>query len=620
MATSLHRVSMAAAFGIVSSCVSASAFAFSIFTVGPAADCPYATIQAAVDAARDLPGRDLVWISNDLVGGTRHDYTNEHVVVNDPDGVVIEGGFVSCADPDIGPNEYTTVSGAGNDGGPVFEIAGAGGDVSLNNLFITGANRDNDASGGGVAFTGEVGGTLFLYNTTIALNHAGYGGGINVDGNVAPAALYVGRNSLIFNNTATTSGGGVRIEGNTRLYALEPETLIQDNHALEGYGGGIEVLGPARADIGSPGFGSNAVVQFNDAQYGGGIAALGINAGEDATVRLFTTDPVNPVQVSHNSAARTGGGIYLKPEVNFSVFAQAWLCAFDFRINDNLAQEGTAIYADEDSNGIDFMAGFVQLNQPDACGPEAPPVLGAVACDASAPCNEIDENVAMDTAGNPMPGSTILIQSQGQFFGTRFGMRGNRGAHVLRQVNDEQTVVKVGNCLLAGNDVTEELVYGVGDPDGDNLSQLFMKNCTLAGNTVGAPDAIRVEAFQLNLQNGIIDQPGIETLSFTGSFEFVDHILSNDTSTLPVSPDIVEGEPTFVDALLGDYHLQRTSLGVDFAPAAGGLDLDRHTRTVDLPDVADQFGPLDLGAYEIQIDAPFGCAVADTIYCNGFET
>jgi hypothetical protein len=620
MATLSRRLMLASSLGVVS-CLPASAFAFSIFTVGPAADCPYSTIQAAVDAARDTPGRDLVWISNDLVGGTRHDYANEHVVVNDPDGVVIEGGFVSCADPDIEANDYTTISGTGNDGGPVFEIAGAGGDVSLNNLFITGANRDDDASGGGVAFTGQVGGDLYLFNTSVSLNRAGYGGGINVDGNVAPAALHVWQNSLILNNTAATSGGGIRLEGNARLFVLDPETLIAGNHALGGYGGGIEVLGPARADIGSPGYGTNAVVQFNDAQYGGGIAALAINAGEDATVRVFTTDPHNPVQISHNSAVRTGGGIYLKPEVNFSIFSNASLCAFDFRINDNIAQDGAAIYADEDSNAtFDYLGGFVELNESDPCGPESPPALGAVACDASTPCNEIDENVAEDSAGQPTPGSTIMVQSEGRFRGTRFNMRRNRGAHALREVNDALTTVYMFNCLIADNEVTEELIYGVGDPDGDNLSQLSITNCTLAGNAIGAANVIRLEAFELDFENSIVDQPGVATLSYVGPHSIVDYLLSNDTSTLPVNTGVLQGEPTFFDPTNGDYHLQRTSLGVDFAPAANGLDLDRRSRTVDLPDVANEYGPLDLGAYEIQIDVPAGCAVADTVFCNGFES
>ncbi|MEP7098628.1 MAG: hypothetical protein ABI748_13280, partial [Dokdonella sp.] len=86
-------------------------------------------------------------------------------------------------------------------------------------------------------------------------------------------------------------------------------------------------------------------------------------------------------------------------------------------------------------------------------------------------------------------------------------------------------------------------------------------------------------------------------------------------------PDTVyiqAGEPSFVDAAHGDYHLLHSSLGVDDAPVDSTvppLDLDRKPRVVDLPDVPNRLGPRDLGAYEIQP----ACSGADTIFCNGFE-
>jgi hypothetical protein len=80
---------------------------------------------------------------------------------------------------------------------------------------------------------------------------------------------------------------------------------------------------------------------------------------------------------------------------------------------------------------------------------------------------------------------------------------------------------------------------------------------------------------------------------------------------------VLTGTPDFVDAENGDYHQQVTSPGIDFAPAAGGVDLEFQPRTVDLPDVPNNAGPLDLGPYEHALD--LGCAGNDTIYCNGFD-
>jgi hypothetical protein len=37
---------------------------------------------------------------------------------------------------------------------------------------------------------------------------------------------------------------------------------------------------------------------------------------------------------------------------------------------------------------------------------------------------------------------------------------------------------------------------------------------------------------------------------------------------------------------------------------------------VDLSDVPNLAGPMDIGAYEIQSDA---CSASDTIFCTGFE-
>jgi hypothetical protein len=55
------------------------------------------------------------------------------------------------------------------------------------------------------------------------------------------------------------------------------------------------------------------------------------------------------------------------------------------------------------------------------------------------------------------------------------------------------------------------------------------------------------------------------------------------------------------------------------APAADGVDRDGNPRTLDLFDVPDQWGPLDVGAYEIQTQASGPCSAPDTIYCNGFD-
>ncbi|HKE49741.1 MAG TPA: hypothetical protein VKB52_16875 [Rhodanobacteraceae bacterium] len=611
MSAMKNMLSIAAVATALASASASDAGGFIVYKVGAAADCPYRTIQEAIDAAAAHPGEDLVWIAHDQA------YTNQEVFIADQD-VDITGGFDDCDDIDPG-TDSTTIMGNGSGGAAVFTIRGAS-KVFFGNLAILGAHRDGDASGGGIDYDGE--GQVQTQYLAVSQNSAGYGGGINMKGEGAGATLELLHDTLFIGNTASTSGGGIRLEGEARLIAVAPSTFIAINHAPNGYGGGIEVLGPAQADIGSAGDGENGVVQSNDAQYGGGIAALAINDLEDPLVRLFTVDPAHPVQIANNSASATGGGIYLKPRFGpfpDTYITNAILCAYDFRMRDNVAQEGSAIYADEDSDvGGGASGSSVALNtnptftfrgtdtQP-CVTPVPPPALGAVACADGAPCNEIDDNIAEDLGGNPTPGAAILVQTNGQLIADRFSLRGNEGAHAIRLVEFYQA--DLGDCLLAQN-ATNELV------EANDGYQLKMDSCTIAGNAIAAPSAIHVAAQFLEVTHGIIDQPDVQAIDFAGEPDnlTLQYVLANDTSGMS-GLDLISGRPTFVDAAGGDFHLQPDSLGVDYAPAAGGNDLDRHPHDVDLPDEPNAFGPRDLGAYEIQ----GGTVVDDTIFRNGFD-
>jgi hypothetical protein len=140
----------------------------------------------------------------------------------------------------------------------------------LQYLTISGGHDAADGAGGGVDYDGT--GTLTLATSTVSGNTAGYGGGINIKGSGGEATLTLLSHSVIIANIAGVSGGGIRLEGTSRLFALSDFTQIAANSAVvpdggtsTGYGGGIEILGPARADIGSPGYNDGAVVVGNEA-------------------------------------------------------------------------------------------------------------------------------------------------------------------------------------------------------------------------------------------------------------------------------------------------------------------------------------------------------------------
>jgi hypothetical protein len=580
--------------------------AWQVFKVDPLCNDPsvYSTIQAALnDAALHADGDhfNYVWISN------RTTYSGQHIVVNDPATVIIEGGFTDCFDNDPG-TDRTTVSGSGNGGQPVFDVTGYGWLVVLSNLNITGGQTSGD--GGGIRFNGW--GELDVGQSSVYLNQAGYGGGINFNGSGGNGSLYLLQNTTVLNNTANVSGGGIRIEGSARLYALQSQTWIGYNHANGGYGGGLEILGPARADLGSGGYNSVGVISYNDAVDGGGAAVIPLSTNQ-ATLRIFTTDAANPVQIDNNSASAHGGAVYLGAASNIN---GAFLCAYDFRLHDNAGADGAAIYSDTNSGGLNDVGGQVYLNTVSLdgyCGPESPPALGAVDCAAGVPCNEIRGNQAVDINAVPTTGAAIVIASGGWLDGDAFSLRSNAAAELIRATgNNNIGVVNARNCLIAGNHTQHELFSMR-----DGGSPLHMDSCTVAGNTIDNGYVIYSNSRQFSLVDSIIDQPGYSVLDYVGDpgNRTIDYVIANDLATLPGAQHAWTGAPVYVNAANGDYHLAANSMGVDYAPAMGGYDLDGKPRDVDLASRGNLYGPRDLGAYERQTG---GCGAADTIFCDGF--
>ncbi|HEU4663746.1 MAG TPA: hypothetical protein VFS55_06930 [Dokdonella sp.] len=576
------------------------------FHVG--AGCDYATIAAALTAAaNDLGGNKEILVANNQA------YTNQALTV-DGMSITIEG-VPACNY--VQPSGNTTIG--GGSGHSVLTIRGDS-HVRLRNLTISDGHPSDGAAGGGIDFAGT--GTLSIDHTTISSNHAGYGGGINFNGSGGVAYLGLNAGTQILSNTATTSGGGVRIEGNAVLTITAPQVWLAFNEAVGGYGGGLEVIGPARADLGSPGY---RVAEYagllyeNSAQYGGGMAIFGgSGANQHAIVRLLATDPANPVMIRANGAAQTGGAVYLQPDAGPNQ-SFATLCGIDYRLTDNTAQEGSAIYADEDSTSLDGYTGsFVSLgpyaNDAD-CTQTALPA-GVVAC-TSETCSSIDHNVSQNTAGQATAGSAILLQTNSIAELDRIRIEDNTGEHALRLVGGggefETTSVTVSNALLAGNSERNELVLA------ETGTELFVRNATLTGNQSPSGVVIRANG-RLTVSDSIFAQGPASSALFGGAAAdlHLDHILSMEIASLAGGDHIVQGDPSFVDVAQGDYHLRPNSLAIDVAPAVVGddRDLDGRPHDQDIASVADQDGDRDLGAFERQQRY---CGAADTVFCATFD-
>ena len=576
------------------------------------ASCTHNDLQSAINAANpDCP------LQIDIT--REHTYTQQSLTVSSRN-VILQGwgdgvtcaalvacGHAACDHPDS-TVPLVTIDGLNAAGRPLTITGDSS--VYMRNLRIQ-RGEGGGSAGGGILYYGF--GYLTLEKSDVLLSHAAYGGGIDVNGNGGIAQLQLYPYTQILNNTAGVSGGGIRLEGNAYLLATMPQTWIGFNHANGGYGGGVEVIGPARADIGSGGFNGTGVVSYNDAVDGGGISANAV--GDNApVVRLFTVDAANPVQVSDNTASSRGGGVYLDMDTTFG----AQLCAFDFRIDDNQAPDGAAIFADSHHGTFDQTGTSVYLNtgSPDSasCGGASLPSLGAVDCAAGAPCNEIAGNVAADVNAVRTDGSVVTIAEYSNMSGDPVAFRANEAANVLRLVdgNPDGPDAILRNCLVVNNHTQHELISV------RNGRDIGINGCTIARNTIDNGYSIyaNVGGRGFTLVDSIIDQPGVSVLDYVGdnSLRSLSYLIANETSTLGGALYAVGDTPVYVDAANGDFHLAANSPGVDYAPAQGGTDLDGLPRTIDLPTRNNLFGPRDLGAYERQDGT-----VVDVLFQDSFE-
>jgi hypothetical protein len=549
-----------------------------------------------------------IYVSNERAWTGQHlDINNRNITIVGRSGgcgpQACDGG--GCIVPDI---PEVIVDGVGHSGDSVMYIHGSS-NVTLKSLDIRNGTNINGAAntyGGGIHFDGN--GSLVLDTVWVRNNSARYGGGINFNGNGGFAGMTVLANTRVLNNTAVNSGGGVRVTGNAFMSMLYDNTAVWFNHAPNGFGGGINVVGPARVDLASPGQSNVGVIYSNDAKNGGGIAVTsGSSNNEDASLQLYTVDPARPVRIQGNFASSSGGGIYLKSYIGFPpALNYAAVCAFDFRIDFNAAPEGSAIHADSDSDFTGPWGSYAFLNQTNSRCAGIPAF--AQRCESGIPCNEFASNASVDAAGNATLGATLFTSDDSRLVGDRFAMSANQGGYAIRAT----TGFDASNCLLTGNDVSRQLLRGEGGSTGIN-------SCTIADNTILSTNSIYVGG-SLTLADSIIDQPGNNALGYGGNPNdlVVSYVLSSDVSTLPAIQGVALGRPTYVNASGGNYRLALNSLGIDFAPPIVGddRDLDNNPHDQDLQEVGNLYGVRDLGAYERQRS----CGTNDTIYCDGFES
>ncbi len=574
-------------------------------SVGPPGACTFSTVQAAINAAA---ATDTITVS----GGATY---AENLVVNNKSLTISScpcNPTVCTADRINGTLQNAIISGA-NATTPVLRVTGTS-NVTLSHLTIQDGHTGS-TDGGGISFTGV--GALSMSDSIVIGNTANYGAGIDFNPASDGSTLTLGPNTTISDNTAAVSGGGVRMERGT-LYAQSKNTWIALNKAKTGYGGGIEIAGSnvPIVYLSSPGYLGLPVVYENEAMMGGGIGIS--NSG---VLVLYSSDGTQPVAIGDNTAYATGGGIHVDTALaNGSV-----ICARDFRIDNNIAKDGTALYSNTNSNGG---AAYIELNQHDpttSCGAYPPPNF-PVACAAGVACSTMHGNVAQDVnnANVGTDGATISLMAGTTMFANNLDIRDNQGGYAIYEHGNNinaglYTVGFLQTCLITDNVFNNEVALA----QGPGTAHLTLTNCTLANNNFGGASIVGANDY-VNLSYDILDQ-NAPALAFSGAGSnlHTQYNIARDISGLSASDNNLTATPTFIDAAHGDYRLLYTkqgatytaSAGLDFAPAEGGTDIRGDAYDFELGSVNDTFGPRDLGAYEMQAytDRIFVDALGDAV-------
>jgi hypothetical protein len=565
------------------------------YRVGSDAACDFNNIQAAINFAESHSGSEEIHIAQNAT------YTAQALRITAPGDLDLIGGYGDCNSTVT--SGRTTLSGAGGAADSVLVITGNG-NHRLRNLNIVFGDETAAGKGGGIDFAGS--GLVILSNLVINQNSAGFGGGISFAASGGPATLRLEEAVVVQDNIAQNSGGGIRIEGNAKLEMLGANSSVVGNEARgiaadSGYGGGLQVLAPATAEIATPGRNNIATPQgaisSNRAKYGGGIAVQGRVPDADSGVLVHNSDQINPTRIDNNIATVAGGGVYLEM-LDSGIGGAVTLCASSFRVDHNRAPDGAAFFLDGDffdnvqlhlRNGIVFTC-------PDNFTP-------STSC-SSVDCNSIDGNRAVNDAGQ-LTGGAIVKATPGAIHSRRVTWRGNEGGDLIyaRAFGNLITHwLELYDSVITDNALSGQAIYAEDSPGTPDVS---IRNVTVAGNTLGLSTVMTLLG-QSDIQEAIIWQPGKSSLGASHGALTGQHIISNDPASLaPPLIRVVNRDPRFVDPGFGNYRLRAASPAVDFAPAVpnGPPDRDQQDRDLDLPN-ADAFGPRDLGAYERQSVPP----------------
>jgi hypothetical protein len=569
---------------------------------GPGGGTTHGSIQAALNSAAANPGIDTIFV-------IRRDGIQAQGILIENQDVILSGAHVNC-DPNEPLFEHTVLNASGGSMTSALIVRSTASSqfmhVEISGFDIVGGDAIN-GSGGGLRVDGHV--DLALSDLKISQSEASNGGGIAFYG-TADASMQLGDRVEISNNLATQAGGGLAIFGGS-VFVDGMNTSIHGNTAVRD-GGGIFLAGAGSANLAhlvlrrgrmadTSGGTIHEIVDSNTSQLGDGG---GIAAAAWSDVQGYSVDEYFPVWISLNSASQ-GGGIAVLGET-------ARVRLWNPVIQGNRANAG---------GGAVLVIDGGRFEMQDRNDPDRPP--DALLCSGDGYLGYfclIANNIASTVAGDARPGAAVMMShSAAVATPTRVVLAGarlldNRGSSVFSDTclsiecnTSSQLIIR--NSLVAYHPETPvlaQITYG---------GMLEILSSTITGTGAG-PDARSVlqTSGNIAIRRSILWEPGRDLIGgLVPTSVIADEVLVSDAGDLGAQAHILVGDPVFVAAGGGDFHLAANSPAVDAATAHPGLqwDADGYPRQVDLPDRPNGLGAADLGAFERQLE--------DTIFANDFE-
>lgn len=543
--------------------------------VGP--NCSLSSIQFALDT---FPEETEFHI--DVGTYAENLYIN---YASDPHDIKLIGGFVDCSDDVVVVDPTRTVINVSGSHQSAVAITGTV-NPYFANLTLTGGEAP---VGGAIRFEGT--GWMYLRDVRVTGNAADKGGGIGIVPRDGPVVLNLNENTLVSGNTAATLGGGVYISGATWMLqgpsaAIAYNSVTADSTA--GGGGGLAIVGPAHAHIGSTGFQDPASgVAYGAVSYNRGFSGAGIKLVDGGIVRLFSVDPNRPTVIEgngDNTGPSYGGGIDAR--------SGSTVCGWGYALLNNRGS-GAALYAFESNVKLD-------RTSMTSCAGLGPETVQHADCAPDHACNTMKGNVGSAIVYSGRNNSSQSVTFSAGHVDVRDNSSDGYGLFYLAGSS-----ASLYNCSIVDNDASTLFFQSY---------ELTMSGCTIAGNRSTDPATPLNVLFawqnvSLNLNNSIVWQPGAAILPRAPDSAVVADVLASDAAALAIGTHshIIQADPLFVDDANGNYHLRRGSPAVDYS-GTGSTTLDLELLPRCVPLVSDEH-PCDVGAYELQ----------EHIFASGFE-